>query len=74
LAEGSDQEIFSRSILQAKIPVSSFYSFLETRKSNGQAMPNNLGFAGSLKVKEIFHSNVPHPPPLSSPLITPANY
>jgi hypothetical protein len=33
-------------------------------------MPNNLGFAGSLKVEEIFHSNVPHPPPLSSPLLS----
>jgi hypothetical protein len=34
-------------------------------------MPNNLGFAGSLKVKEVFHSNIPHPPPPSSLLSLP---
>ena len=33
-------------------------------------MPNNLGFAGSLKVKEVFHSNVPHPPPSPPPLLS----
>ena len=34
-------------------------------------MPNNLGFAGSLKIEEIFHSNKsPTPPPLSSPLLS----
>jgi hypothetical protein len=32
-------------------------------------MPNNLGFAGSLKVEEIFHSNSPPPPP-PSPLLS----
>jgi len=34
-------------------------------------MPNDLGHAGSLKIKEIFHSNKsPTPPPLSSPLLS----
>jgi hypothetical protein len=33
-------------------------------------MPNNLGLAGSLKIKEIFHSNKSPIPPLSSPLLS----
>ena len=54
------------------------FHFRNKRKSNGQAMPNNLGLAGSLKKsKKWFIQTSPPPPPpslLSSPLINPANY
>ena len=45
------------------------FHFRNKRKSNGQAMPNNLGLAGSLKIEEIFHSNKSPTPPLS-PLLS----